>query len=73
MTTTDKPVTKKVTVALPLETIEKIKLIANRHGLTMTDAIRRAVTTEDYIENAIKEGNKVLLQKEDNYREVVFR
>lgn len=74
-TVKEKLETKKVTVALPLDAIDKLKEIASRHGLTMTDAIRRAITTESYIEQEISEGSKVLLQKrgDGTLREVVFR
>jgi predicted RNase H-like HicB family nuclease len=57
-----------------LDTIKKLDMIASRHGITMTDAIRRAIATEAYIESEIQEDNKILIQKSDNtLREVVFR
>ena len=66
--------TKKVAVTLPLETIEKLDKIASRHGITMTDAIRRAIATEAYIDNEIQENSKILIQKSDNTLiEVIFR
>ncbi len=37
---------KRVSLSLPLDTIEKIDQIASLHGITMTDAIRRAIATE---------------------------
>jgi metal-responsive CopG/Arc/MetJ family transcriptional regulator len=70
----DKCETKRVSVSLPLDTIKKLDAIASRHGITMTDAIRRAIATEDYIESEIQEDSKILIQKSDNtLREVVFR
>ena len=66
--------TKRVSVSLPLDTIEKLDKIASRHGITMTDAIRRAIATEAYIDNEIQEDSKILIQKSDNSLiEVVFR
>lgn len=74
MAAKDKCQTKRVSVSLPLDTIEKLDTIASRHGITMTDAIRRAIATEAYIDNEIQEDNKILIQKSDNtLREVVFR
>jgi metal-responsive CopG/Arc/MetJ family transcriptional regulator len=74
MTTKEKCQTKRVSVSLPLDTIKKLDEIASRHGITMTDAIRRAIYTEAYIENEIQQDNKILIQKSDNtLREVVFR
>lgn len=73
-TTKNKTETKKVTVNLPTETIERIREIADKHGLTMTEAIRRAIITESYLEKQMAEGNKILLEKPDNtYTELVFR
>ena len=70
----DKSQTKRVSVSLPLDTIEQLDKIANRHGITMTDAIRRAVTTEAYLDNEIQENSKILIQKSDNSLiEVIFR
>ena len=70
----DKLQTKRVSVSLPLDTIEQLDKIANRHGITMTDAIRRAVATEAYLDNEIQENSKILIQKSDNSLiEVIFR
>ena len=70
----DKCETKRVSVSLPLDTIKKLDQIASRHGITMTDAIRRAIATEAYIDREIQEDSKILIQKSDNtLREVVFR
>jgi metal-responsive CopG/Arc/MetJ family transcriptional regulator len=70
----DKCETKRVSVSLPLDTIKKLDEIASRYGITMTDAIRRAIATEDYIESEIQADSKILIQKSDNtLREVVFR
>jgi macrodomain Ter protein organizer (MatP/YcbG family) len=70
----DKYQTKRVSISLPLDTIEKLDEIASRHGITMTDAIRRAISTEAYIESEIQQDGKILIQKSDNtLREIVFR
>ncbi len=70
----EKSQTKRVSVSLPLDTIEKLDKIASRHGITMTDAIRRAIATEAYIDREIQENSKILIQKSDNsLMEVVFR
>ncbi len=70
----DKLQTKRVSVSLALDTIEKLDKIASYHGITMTDAIRRAIATEAYIDSEIQENSKILIQKSDNSLiEVVFR
>jgi hypothetical protein len=40
----------------------------------MTEAVRIAIKTEDYIEQQIESGGKILIEKPDKtMREVVFR
>ena len=74
MANKEKSQTQRVSVSLPLDAIEKLDKIASRHGITMTDAIRRAIATEAYINNEIQENSKILIQKSDNSLiEVVFR
>ncbi len=74
MANKDKSQTQRVSVSLPLDAIEKLDKIASRHGITMTDAIRRAIATEAYINNEIQENSKILIQKSDNSLiEVVFK
>lgn len=74
MVAKDKCQSKRVSVSLPIDVIDMLDKIANRHAITMTDAIKRAIATEAYIEDEINEGSKVLIQKSDNtLREVVFR
>ena len=74
MANNEKCQNKRVSVSLPLDTIEKLDKIASRHGITMTDAIRRAIATEAYIDREIQENSKILIQKPDNSLiEVVFR
>lgn len=73
--TTKKAQTKKVTINLPLETIDKINEIAQKHGLTMTEAVRRAIITESYLETQMDQGNKILIENPEKktYSELVFR
>ena len=65
---------QKVSINLPIDTLDAIRRIAEHQNLTMTDAIRRAVATESYIEDEIKNGGMILVKKPDGtYKEVVFR
>jgi hypothetical protein len=42
--------------------------------VSMTEAVRIAIKTEDYIEQQIESGGKILIEKPDKtMREVVFR
>ena len=65
---------QKVSIDLPSDTLDAIRKIAEHRNLTMTDAIRRAITTESYIEDEIENGGTILVKKPDGtYKEVVFR
>jgi len=65
---------QKVSIDLPSDTLDAIRKIAEHRNLTMTDAIRRAIATESYIEDEIENGGTILVKKPDGtYKEVVFR
>jgi metal-responsive CopG/Arc/MetJ family transcriptional regulator len=65
---------KRVNVSLPAEAISKLQEISQRRGVTMTEAIRIAINTEDYLQNEIAKGGKIIVEKPDkSFREVVFR
>jgi Ribbon-helix-helix protein, copG family len=74
MAQTEKSVAKRVNVSLSEETIALLQGIARRRGVSMTEAVRIAIKTEDYIEQQIESGSKILIEKPDKtMREVVFR
>ena len=52
-----------VSINLPSDTLDAIRKIAEHRNLTMTDAIRRAITTESYIEDEIENGGTILVKK----------
>lgn len=64
---------KRVNVNLSTESIAQLERFAARHGLTMTDAIRIAIKWSDYLDRAMEDGNKVLLETpEGKYKELIF-
>jgi hypothetical protein len=74
MAPTEKSIAKRVNVSLSEETIALLQGIARRRGVSMTEAVRIAIKTEDYIEQQIESGGKILIEKPDKtMREVVFR
>jgi hypothetical protein len=63
----------KVTVNLPQEVIEILRNYAEERGITLTEAIRRAITHENYFAEQIEAGGTVLIEKPDKtIREVVL-
>lgn len=65
---------QKVLVNLSEEDMEKLRAFAKKHGITMTDVIRRALATEQFLDEAKDEGSQILIRdKEKNFRELVLR
>lgn len=63
----------KLTVNLPTEEMEMLKELARRRNTTVTTALRQAIMGEKFLDDAVREGAKVLLKKGEEYREVVFQ
>jgi hypothetical protein len=64
----------KLTVNLLESDMETLRNLAETQGITMTDALRKALATEDYIRDALRHRYKILVEKPDNtQRELVFR
>lgn len=63
----------KVTVNLPEEVVQILRKYAEERGITLTEALRRAITHENYFANQIEAGGTVLIEKPDKtIREVVL-
>lgn len=67
--------TRKITVNLPQETIDTLQKLANEQGITATAALRKAISTEEFLrEEAINKDAKILIQESNGAtKEVVFR
>jgi predicted DNA-binding protein len=64
----------KMSVNLPASTVKVLKELAGRRGVTMTDVLRQAISTEKFIDDVHEGEGKVLV--EDNkgrIRQLVFR
>ena len=64
----------KLSVNLPEDTVSKLREIAEKRGITLTEALRRAISHERFLEDEVENGGKVLVEKPDKtVREIVFR
>lgn len=54
--------TTKLSVNLPAESVDELRAYAKKHGITMTEALRRAMGLQKFIDQEIAEGAKVLLE-----------
>lgn len=63
----------KVTVSLPEATVEDIKSLAERLGITASEVLRRAVRTEKFLDEVEQENGKFLIEKSDHTIQQVIR
>jgi predicted transcriptional regulator len=65
--------TIRLSVNLTPEIAESLRSISNRRGITLTEAIRRAISTQLFVEDALDQGAKILISEPDEpVRELVF-
>ena len=67
---------KKLTLRLGAEAVEDLNWIARKHGgITLTEVLKRAVTTEKYLLEQRDSGEVILLENKrtGRQRELVFR
>jgi hypothetical protein len=65
--------TIRLSVNLTPEIAESLRSISNRRGITLTEAIRRAISTQLFVEDALDQGAKILIAEPDEpVRELVF-
>jgi predicted transcriptional regulator len=63
----------KVSLNLPEEDVEVLRQLAEKRKTTLTQVLRRAIASENYFDEEVAKGAKILLEKDDRLREVVFR
>lgn len=56
---------KRVTVNLSEEAVKSLEALANKRGITMTEALRKAIATEKFLADEVAEGSKVLIKSKD--------
>jgi hypothetical protein len=63
----------RLSVNLSREVAEALTWIARKHGTTITEAVRRSISTQKYIEDALDQEAKILVaEKDGSVRELVF-
>jgi hypothetical protein len=65
--------TVEVTVTLPSEAVQVLREYAEKRGITMTEALRRFISNENYLIKQVEEGGNVLIETKDKeLRRLVF-
>jgi predicted transcriptional regulator len=64
---------QRLSVNLSTEVAEALQWIAEKHGSTITEAVRRCISTQKYVEEALDKGAKILVAEDGQpVRELVF-
>ena len=65
----------KITISLSPEVAGVLRDLAAERGVSMTEVLRQAITTEKFLADAIRSGEKILLRepRKRTTRELVFR
>jgi len=66
------PVGRRLSVNVALDVGEAIDVLAKRHRTTITDVIRRAISTYKFIDDEVTSGGKILVERNGAVREVTF-
>jgi predicted transcriptional regulator len=65
---------KRMSVTLSGDAARLLEQLAESQGITQTEALRKAIATESYLQQEVNSGSRILLQKADKeIREVIFR
>jgi Ribbon-helix-helix protein, copG family len=64
----------KMSVNLPVDAVEALKMLAKKRGTSMTEVLRQAIGTEKFIDGVSAAGGKILVEdKKGRIRQLVFR
>ena len=62
----------RVTADLSYDDVTALKNLAARQSVSMTEALRRAIATENLLQTRRREGSRVLLENGGKMTELVF-
>lgn len=70
-----KETSKRMTVNLPAETARMLEILSELQSISLNEAIRRAISTESFIQNEIRhKKSRLLLETQDGEtKELIFR
>lgn len=65
---------KRMTVVLPPDTARMLDILSELQSVTLNEAIRRAISTESFIQSEVRKKSKILVESETgDTRELIFR
>ena len=63
---------RRLSVNVALDVGEAIDELGKRHGTTITDVVRRAVSTYKFVDDEVAAGGRILVERNGTIREVKF-
>ncbi len=64
----------KLSVNLSKEVVDALKSLADERGTSVTEALRKAISTEKFLHDTTKEGGKILIEDRDkSLKQVLLR
>ena len=67
------PQTKRVHVTFALKTYEMLQQIAARKSGSIAEALRQSISLTDYVETAIEQGARILIDRNGQITELLLR
>jgi hypothetical protein len=64
----------KTSMSLPEDTVETVRKMAQRANTSMAEIVRRAISTDDFLHEAVDNGSMILIKDKDNsMRQLLLR
>ena len=66
---------QKISVNLSLEVLDALKEMSQRDNVTMTEALRRSISTQKFLDDAQRSGKYILIEDPETHelQRVIFR
>jgi len=63
---------QKLIEDLSIETLTMLRLLADLQKISLSEALRRSISTESFIQCEIRNGNEILVKRGDTLQKLVF-
>ncbi len=64
---------KRMTISLGPKDKANLEFLTDEQDITQSEALRRAIATEVFVQKAQENGDLILLEKDGSKKQVVFR
>ena len=67
------PETVRISANLAPEVVDALRSLAERRGTTMTAVLRRAISLEQFLDERLRDGGRLMIEDEDEKLSTVVR